>query len=193
MDFELGCEECGIENESLLDTILENKPTRLCEKCARNSGALILNEEKGKVREKWNYRNAKKPEQTYGEEPKVTLQGLWDRYNQKMGERNTLEKNKKLAVLDEKKFLEDLERQKKLDNQQIVAAIDSEFNSEGKIENEKSFNEEASKRLDIRGFFKQTFKFLKAKEKVESAHEEGDIPEMVPENLESLEERKNED
>ena len=186
MDFEFGCEECGTENEDLFDTILDNKPTRLCERCARASNALILNEERGKIREKWNSRY-RKPEQAYKEETPVSLSGLWERYNQKMGERNTLEKQKKMAVLEEKKFLEDLEKQKKLENKEIVQAVDSDFNPEAKIEEEKSFNEEASKKIDIKGFFKQTFKFLKGKDKKEDSDE---VPEMVPDMIESLEEKK---
>ena len=195
MDFELGCEECGTENEDLLDTILDNKPMRLCEKCARTNNALILREEKARNAEKWNERRNKKPEQTYKEEPRVSLQGLWDRYKMKMGERNTLEKQRKMAILEEKKFLEDLERQKKLENKEIVQAVDSEFGSEERIEEEKSFDAEASKKIDIKGFFKQTFKFLKGKENQSTESESSDsrdIPEMVPDMIESLEERKNE-
>jgi hypothetical protein len=191
MDFEYGCEECGTENEELLDTILDNKPLRLCERCARNSGALVLREEREKNREKWNERRNKKPEQTYREEPRVSLQGLWDRYKQKMGERNTLEKQQKMVVLEEKKFLEDLEKQKKLENKEIVQAVEADFNPDEKIEEQKEFDKEASKKINLKSFFKQTFKFLKGKEKSESDDERA-IPEMVPEMVESLEERKNE-
>ncbi len=190
MDFEFGCEECGTENEDLFDTILDNKSMRLCERCARTNNALILNEERSKMREKWNSRSSKKPEQTYREEPRVTLQGLWDRYKQKMGERNTLEKQRKVAVLEENKFLEDLEKQKKLENKEIIQAVDSDFNLESNVEEEKSFNEEASKKINIKDFFKQTFKFLKGKDKKESVEDSEEIPQMIPDLI--VEDKKNE-
>jgi hypothetical protein len=193
MDFEYGCEECGTENEDLFDTILDNKSMRLCEKCARVGGALVLREERSKSVEKWNSRGTKKPEQVYKEQPPVTLQGLWDRYKQRMGERNTLENRRKVEILEEKKFLEDLERQKKLENKEIAEAVDSEFNPEEKIEQEKSFNLEASNKIDVKGFFKTAFKFLKGKEKTSSeVSDDSQIPDMVPDMIESFEEKKDE-
>ena len=192
MDFEFGCEECGTENEDLLDTVLDNKPARLCERCARNSGALILREEKAKNLEKWNERRTKKPEQTYKEEPRVSLQGLWDRYKSKMGERNTLEKQRKIAVLEEKKFLEDLEKQKKFENKEIVQAVEEDFDPDNRVEEQEQFDKEASKKINIKGFFKQTFKFLNKEKKESENGDRSDIPEVVPEKIESLEERKDE-
>jgi len=172
MDFELGCEECGTENERLFDVIADNKPLRLCERCARANNAIILEEESKKMGERWDSRG--KPKQPSEPRPGTTpsMNDLWERAKRIKEEREAkkaqelkekeAKEAEKVAFLEEKEFVEDLEKEKVKEKQEIVQEIEKEIMIATNENNEQNaeFNEEASKKIKIKEFLKQTFNFL---------------------------------
>lgn len=177
MDFDNGCEECGIENEPLVNTITNNRAMRLCSRCARITDSIILDEEIQKQKEKAYMNQLKKQQKGQSIESEikkpVSLNDLWDRYK-KVKE----EKEKKLKieagkqVLDEKKFIEDLEDKKEQEKKELLEEINKEILPEKTQEEKEEFSSEAKKRIDIKDFFKKTFKLLKKKEKTEDLKEQ---------------------
>lgn len=168
MDFDKGCEECGIENESLVNTITDNRSMRLCSRCAKNNNSLVLEEEMQKQKERIEMIQLKKQQKIQGinteteiKKP-VSLNDLWDRYK-KVKE----EKEKKLktevnsSILDEKKFVEDLEIKKQQEKQELVDEIDREIMPEKVQEDKVEFNAQANKKINIKELFKKTLKLLK--------------------------------
>ena len=171
MDFELGCEECGTENERIFDTIHENKPTRLCERCARTNNAIILEEESVKMNERWEARG--KPKERMPEAPKQmpTMNDLWERARRVKEEKEKaklqeikeqeMKEAEKVAFLEEQEFIEDLEKEKAEEKQQIIEEIDKDISANELIEQNAEFNEGASQKVKIKEFLKQTFNFFK--------------------------------
>jgi hypothetical protein len=176
MDFDKGCEECGIENEPLVNTITNNRSMRLCSRCVRVSDSIVLEEEIQKQKERIQLNQLKKQQKIQGSEIEtkkpVSLNDLWDRYK-KVKE----EKEKKLksevnsSILDEKKFVEDLEIKKQQEKEELIEEINKEILPE-KIQEEKAeFNTEATKKINIKDLFKKTLKLLKKQEKEEELKE----------------------
>ncbi len=171
MDFELGCEECGTEEERLFDTIADNRPLRLCEKCARTNNAIILEEESKKMGERWEARG--KPKVPNEEKPKTcpSMNDLWERARKVKEEREAkkaqelkekeIKEAEKVAFLEEREFVEDLEKEKVKEKQEIIEEIEKDITLNENNEQNVEFNEEASKKVKIKEFLKETFNFLK--------------------------------
>lgn len=170
MDFELGCEECGTEEERLFDTITDNRSTKLCERCAKSNNSIILEEESRKMEERWQNRGKPK-EKEEKSQPSYSMNDLYERAR-KLKEAKEMKKAQelkekeikeaeKVAFLEEDKFVKDLEKEKLEEHQEIREEIDKDLTPEKKSEQELEFNEEASKKIKIKEFFKETFNFLK--------------------------------
>ncbi|MCX6742268.1 MAG: hypothetical protein NTX24_03790 [Candidatus Pacearchaeota archaeon] len=172
MDFDNGCEECGIENEPLVNTITNNRSMRLCSRCAIGNNSIVLEEEIQKQKERIRLNQLKKQQKIQDSEvdtkKPVSLNDLWDRYK-KVKE----EKEKKLksevnsSILDEKKFIEDLEIKKQQEKEELIEEINKEILPEKTQEQKAEFNTEANKKINIKDLFKKTFKLLKKQEKKE--------------------------
>jgi hypothetical protein len=171
MDFEKGCEECGTENELLVNTITDNKSVRLCHRCALVNNSIILEDERKKVQDKL-IKKQKLPE-----EPKVIrLNDLWARYQEikKARESKVQEKQeaqRSMVVLDEEKFIEDLEKKKLQEKQEIVQEIIKE-NPEEEKQEMVNFNVEAAKKVTLKDMLKNTFKRLKFEKKKQEKSED---------------------
>jgi hypothetical protein len=181
MDFELGCEECGTEKEQLLNTITNNKPTRLCPRCAMLNNSLVLEEEKQKVRDKILEKSQPKERPAY-QEPVVSLNDLWARYKKTKDLRE--EKRREIAreqsgVLDEKQFVKDLEGQKQKEKQDIHNAVEGDFDVGVEQQEIFDFNVESGKKVTLKDMFKSAFKRLKRKEKPEDAEQQTEQVEQM--------------
>ncbi len=174
MDFEFGCEECGTEKEHLLNTITNNKPTRLCSRCARLNNSIVLEEEKKKIQDKILEKKQPQESKPY-QEPVVSLNDLWARYKKTKDARE--EKKRQLAqenegVLDEKQFVKDLEGQKAKEKQEIHNAVEGDFDVAAEQQEIFDFNVESGKKVTLKDMFKSAFRRLKRKEKQEDAESE---------------------
>jgi hypothetical protein len=192
MDFEFGCEECGTEKEHLLNTITNNKPTRLCSRCAMLNNSIVLEEERRKIQDKILEKRQPKESVAY-KEPVVSLNDLWARYKTTKDARE--EKKKQFAkeqntVLDENKFVEDLEKQKLKEKQDIRSALEGDFDVAAEQQEIFEFNVESGKKVTLKDMFKSAFKRLKRKEKQEDMGEKqleltGQIEEIEGDNDEN--------
>lgn len=163
MDFEFGCEECGIENEKLFDTILDNRSIKLCIRCAKSNNALVLEEERNKIQEKLQFRNQKQKE-TEKTKPAYTMNDLWERYRQKKQKdlKTNVENLKKIAIFEENKFLEDLEKEKQAEKHLLIEEINKDINNLEQNQN-LTFSLELTKKPTLKSLFKKTFDRLKKK------------------------------
>jgi hypothetical protein len=168
MDFEKGCEECGIETEQIFNTITDNKPARLCYKCAISNDSIILEEEIRKQKEKMEMKRLQKQQaQEQKSEPKTpSLNDLWARYKKVKEEREQKMKMESHgAVLDEKQFVEDLEKKKENEKIELLKGINEDIIPSDKEKDKINFNTEATKKIKIKDFFKRALDLLKEDKK----------------------------
>ncbi len=187
MDFEFGCEECGTEKEQLLNTVTNSKPMRLCPRCAMLNNSIVLEEEKQKVQAKLFESKQPKESKVY-QEPVVSLNDLWARYKKTKDareEKRRESEKEKNAVLDESKFIEDLEKEKLKEKQDIHRAVEGDFEVREDQQEIFDFSIESGKKITLKDMFKNAFKRLKRRDKEEKQEE-------AVEQIEHIEEIKEE-
>lgn len=141
INFDIGCEECGIVEE-LLDTITEGRAMRLCRRCAIANNSLIL--EKRREEEPKKEKPYKKSPETF------TLSDLYEKYKEIKARKQQME------ILDENKFYEDLEKEEKIDMDEIKKAINEK-------EIEFDFTPEKTKKLKVKDLLKIALEKIKGK------------------------------
>lgn len=194
MDFEKGCEECGIENELLFNTITDNKAMRLCQRCAYSSNSLILEEEIQKQKARLEIKKQEKEKKVEPIQTKVpSMNDLWARYKIIKAKREQEKKTKeavaqKIVVLEEKRFIEDLDKEKNLEKKELLEEINKdiipeqrEMQSEEPViaDSTLDFSMAATKRIKLKNLLKGTLKFLKGKNKKEEDKQENIQEEII--------------
>jgi len=164
IDFDKGCEECGILNENLLSTITHGKRMFLCKRCAFANDSLVIDkgeEEQEKMEEKPSKIIAK---------PKAdfNLNDLYERARE-------LKKQdkEKVSVFTEKEFLKDLDKEQKKDLEEVKQAVGSAENAELDV------HVEPSKKFSVKDMF--SFVFGSPKQKKEERSEDLSYEEMLAE------------
>lgn len=162
INFDKGCEECGIVEE-LLSTITNGKPMLLCKRCASINNSIVLPIKK-EIKEEFKLEETKiekKPIEAF------TLSDLYERYL----EMKAKKMQQKHEVLHEEKFLKDLEKEQLKDMDEIKKAIaeqDIKFD----------FSLEKTKKIKVRDLLSIALEKIKGKKKIESenkAVEEKDL------------------
>ncbi|MEM2463031.1 MAG: hypothetical protein QXD71_02620 [Candidatus Pacearchaeota archaeon] len=149
IDFERGCEECGIVEE-LFNTITNGRPMRLCKRCALSNNSFILPTKKTEREQE----QRQKAETTKKSIEAFTLNDLYERYR----EIKAKKMQQKYEVMQEENFLKDLEKEQIQEIEEIKKAVD-----EHAIEFD--FRPEKTKKLKVGDLMKLVLEKIKGKKK----------------------------